>query len=416
MGITKSDFIRGMQCPKMLWLDKHKPECKIIPPDVMRKLIGGNEFGDAMMGAFGPFVEVKEYYPNTTRPHLKRMAAKTAELIEAKTPVICEAAFLDPDGNYCAVDLLRYDAGNGCWDLIEVKNSKEVSETFLLDAAYQAALIRRTGLPLGKAFLLFHAEEPYAITEITEEVAARQQLIENEWPRLAAVKEDDDEILQSMGEQCHAPYECWYQKYCQLASTGKLAERRCRWAQHASSLMMLYHDTEWGIPCHDDAKLFESLFLEFFQAGLSWEIVLKKREAFRQAFDGFDPVAISRYTEEKLESLLNDPGIIRNRRKIEASVRNAKVFLAIQKEFGSFDRYLWSFSDGQVIYEPDLTVTTSPLSDEISKDLQRRGMNFVGSTVIYSFLQANGIVHAHSKDCFCYRGDLNGVQMTLESL
>jgi len=178
---------------------------------------------------------------------------------------------------------------------------------------------------------------------------------------------------------------------------------RCCWADPASELYTAYHDQEWGVPEHDDQKLFEMLILEGFQAGLSWITILKKREAFRRAFDGFDPAVVAGYGPEKLESLMNDPGIVRNRRKIEASVTNAAAFLVIQKEFGSFDRYLWAFTDGQVILNTDDEVrATSDLSDCISADLKRRGMKFVGSTIIYAFLQAVGVVNDHETGCWRY--------------
>ena len=178
---------------------------------------------------------------------------------------------------------------------------------------------------------------------------------------------------------------------------------RCRWADPALELYIAYHDHEWGVPEHDDQKLFEMLILEGFQAGLSWITILKKREAFRKAFDGFDPAIVAGYGPEKLESLMNDPGIVRNRRKIEASVTNAAAFLEIQREFGSFDRYLWAFTDGQVILNTDDEVrATSTLSDRVSADLKRRGMKFVGSTIIYAFLQAVGVVNDHETGCWRY--------------
>ena len=178
---------------------------------------------------------------------------------------------------------------------------------------------------------------------------------------------------------------------------------RCRWADPTSDLYLAYHDREWGVPEHDDRNLFEMLILEGFQAGLSWITILKKREAFRQAFDNFDPVLVAEYSPEKLETLMSNPGIVRNRRKIEASVQNAKVFLEVQKEFGSFDRYLWGFTQGQVILNTDDVVRASTeLSDRISKDLKRRGMKFVGTVIIYSFLQAVGVVNDHETGCWCY--------------
>ena len=179
--------------------------------------------------------------------------------------------------------------------------------------------------------------------------------------------------------------------------------KRCRWADPGSELYIAYHDQEWGRPEHDDRKLFEMLILEGFQAGLSWITILKKREAFRKAFDNFEPAVVAAYGSEKLEALMGDPGIVRNRRKIEATVQNAKMFLNIQKEFGSFDRYLWDFTDGQVILNTDDVVrASSELSDRISTDLKRRGMKFVGTVIIYSFLQAVGVVNDHERGCWCY--------------
>ena len=177
--------------------------------------------------------------------------------------------------------------------------------------------------------------------------------------------------------------------------------KRCRWADPASELYIAYHDKEWGRSEHDDRKLFEMLILEGFQAGLSWITILKKREAFRRAFDGFGPVIVAGYGPEKLEALMADSGIVRNRRKVEAAVQNARAFLDIQKEFGSFDRYLWGFTGGQVILNTDDAVrASSELSDRISEDLKRRGMKFVGSVIIYSFLQAVGVVNDHETECW----------------
>ncbi|WP_251319524.1 DNA-3-methyladenine glycosylase I [Flintibacter muris] len=182
-----------------------------------------------------------------------------------------------------------------------------------------------------------------------------------------------------------------------------MERNRCRWADPSSELYIAYHDQEWGRPEHDDQKLFEMLILEGFQAGLSWITILKKREAFRKAFDNFEPTVVAAYGSEKLEALMSDPGIVRNRRKIEATVQNAKVFLNIQKEFGSFDHYLWDFTDGQVILNTDDVVrASSELSDRISADLKRRGMKFVGTVIIYSFLQAVGVVNDHETGCWCY--------------
>lgn len=174
--------------------------------------------------------------------------------------------------------------------------------------------------------------------------------------------------------------------------------KRCRWCNLSNPLYVEYHDKEWCVPEHDDRKLFEMLLLESFQAGLSWECVLNKREAFRKVFSGFDAVAVSRYDEKKKQELAEDKGIIRNRLKIKAAVNNAQIFIDIQKEYGSFDRYIWHFTDGTTIYE--VGKASSPLSDSVSKDLQRRGMKFVGTTIIYSYLQAIGVIYSHGEECY----------------
>ena len=179
--------------------------------------------------------------------------------------------------------------------------------------------------------------------------------------------------------------------------------KRCFWANPNNPLYLAYHDNEWGEPCHDERMLFEMLILEGFQAGLSWECVLNKREGFREAFDNFDVQKVANYDINKLASLADNPKIIRNRLKINASVVNANIFIKIQEEFGSFDNYIWGFTNREVIYEPCDIRTTSPLSDTISKDLKKRGMKFVGSTVIYSYLQAIGIINGHLKGCFKYK-------------
>jgi len=176
---------------------------------------------------------------------------------------------------------------------------------------------------------------------------------------------------------------------------------RCRWCSLKNPVYVAYHDNEWGVPEHDDGKLFELLILESFQAGLSWECVLNKREHFRKAFDGFDLQKVCDYDEERIRSLLQNPNIIRNKLKIRAAVNNAKVFREIQKEYGTFDRYLLHFTDGKIIYENDKTF--SPLSDRISADLKKRGMKFVGTTIIYSYLQAIGIINSHENNCFLYK-------------
>ncbi len=173
---------------------------------------------------------------------------------------------------------------------------------------------------------------------------------------------------------------------------------RCRWANPKNERYIRYHDEEWGVPVHDDRTLFEMLILECFQAGLSWECVLNKQNAFREAFDGFDLEKICAYDEDKMEALRNNPGIIRNRLKIKAAVTNARVFRGIQQEYGSFADYIWHWSDSKVIYETGRT--SSELSDSISRDLKKRGMKFVGTTVIYAYLQAVGVIYSHDAECF----------------
>ena len=163
-----------------------------------------------------------------------------------------------------------------------------------------------------------------------------------------------------------------------------------------------YHDEEWGHPLHDDKALYELLLLESFQAGLSWECVLNKRVAFRAAFDGFDIEKVAAYGEEKEATLMQNTGIIRNRLKIRAAIKNSKIFRQMQKEFGSFSDYIWSFTKGETVVEEFTLRTASPLSDTISRDLKKRGMTFVGSTIIYSYLQAIGIIDGHEKDCFLH--------------
>lgn len=175
-------------------------------------------------------------------------------------------------------------------------------------------------------------------------------------------------------------------------------QRRCRWCNMANPTYVAYHDDEWGVSVHDDGKLFEMLLLESFQAGLSWECILNKREAFRKAFDGFDYRKIALYDESKIQSLMQDKGIVRNRLKILAAITNALIFSKIQNEFGSFVRYIWGFTNGNIVYETGLA--TSPLSDAISKDLRKRGMKFVGSTIVYAYLQAVGIINLHEESCW----------------
>ena len=186
----------------------------------------------------------------------------------------------------------------------------------------------------------------------------------------------------------------------------KSEKGRCEWCG-TDPLYVKYHDEEWGVPVHDDRKLFEFLILEGAQAGLSWITILKKRENYIKAFDNFDPLKVSRYSEKKIEKLLQNPGIVRNKLKINSAVGNAKAFLKIQKEYGSFDKYIWSFVGGKPIINKwkslkEIPVTTKE-SDAMSTDLKKRGFKFVGSTICYAFMQAVGMVNDHTKKCFRYR-------------
>ncbi|PSB22864.1 DNA-3-methyladenine glycosylase I [filamentous cyanobacterium CCP2] len=180
---------------------------------------------------------------------------------------------------------------------------------------------------------------------------------------------------------------------------------RCAWVSD-DPLEVAYHDQEWGVPVHDDIRLFEFLILEGAQAGLSWKTVLRKRESYRAAFDGFAPERVAQYDDRKLAELLANPGIIRNRLKVQAAVQNARSFLAVQEEFGSFDRYIWGFVGGKPIVNAWQTIEEVPAetveSQAMSKDLRRRGFKFVGSTICYAFMQACGLVNDHTLDCFRY--------------
>ena len=179
-----------------------------------------------------------------------------------------------------------------------------------------------------------------------------------------------------------------------------MKKNRCSWVNLDEEIYVRYHDEEWGIATHDDRELFEMLVLESFQAGLSWITILKKRENFKKAFDDFDVEKVAEYGEDKVEELRQNEGIIRHKGKIASAINNAQIFIEIQKEFGSFDSYIWGFTDGNVIKSEYLT--ESELSKEISKDLKKRGMKFVGPTIIYSYLESIGIIDNHQEDCFKY--------------
>ena len=179
-----------------------------------------------------------------------------------------------------------------------------------------------------------------------------------------------------------------------------MTKKRCSWVEGKEDIYIRYHDEEWGIPKYDDKILFEMLILESFQAGLSWITILKKREAFKKAFDDFDLDKIADYDENKVNELLKNKAIIRHKRKIEATITNAKVFKEIQLEYESFSNYIWGFNNGKIIKSE--YKTKSELSDKVAKDLKKRGMKFVGSTTIYSYLEAIGIINNHEKDCYKY--------------
>lgn len=178
---------------------------------------------------------------------------------------------------------------------------------------------------------------------------------------------------------------------------------RCKWCNLKNKLYIEYHDKEWGVPNFDEHNLFEMLILESFQAGLSWECVLNKREDFRKAFDNFEIDKICNYDDKKIQELLKNEKIIRNKLKINSAINNSKIFREIQKEYGTFNNYLITFTNNKIIYEADKT--SSELSDKISEDLKKRGMKFVGTTIIYSYLQAIGAINSHEEDCFMYKNN-----------
>ena len=189
--------------------------------------------------------------------------------------------------------------------------------------------------------------------------------------------------------------------------TSVLKKKRCRWVNPDDDLMREYHDREWGLPVHDDRTHFEFLTLEGAQAGLSWSTILKKRDGYRRAFSEFDPQKVARYTEARIARLIVDPAIVRNRAKIAATVKNARAFLAVQEDFGSFDAYCWRFVDGKPLRNRRTVASgipaSTPESDAFSRDLKKRGFGFVGTTIIYAYMQAIGMVNDHLVDCFRYR-------------
>ncbi len=214
MGITKTDFMRGMQCPKMLWLDKHRPKLKVIPPEIQERLDAGNAFGDRAMGMFGPYEEMTVFRPGTTVPDKAAMVRRTQEHLEAGTPVICEAAFMDYN-NYCAADILRRtDRG---YDLYEVKNAPEGRPQFVRDAAFQYYIIRRCHVKLGRVFLVLHNEDesdPFRTVDITAEVRPLYKWINDNIWELNRLQKQREELTTKPGAQCTEPYACWYYAYC----------------------------------------------------------------------------------------------------------------------------------------------------------------------------------------------------------
>jgi DNA-3-methyladenine glycosylase I len=198
-------------------------------------------------------------------------------------------------------------------------------------------------------------------------------------------------------------FELSFYLYREVKKGSKMSKTRCAWAGN-DSLYCEYHDKEWGVPLHDDRMLFEFLILEGAQAGLSWITILRKRDNYRKAFDHFDPNVIVNYTQQKVDELLQNEGIIRNKLKITSAIKNAKAFLEVQKEFGSFDQYIWSFTDGKTIQNHWTSMAevpaSTPESEALSKDLKKRGFKFVGPTICYAFMQATGMVNDHTTDCF----------------
>ena len=214
MGITKTDFMRGMQCPKMLWLDKHKPGLKVIPPEIQKKLDAGNDFGDRAMSMFGDYEEMTIYYPGTTKPDKKVMREKTQEHLALGTPVICEAAF-SYYNNYCAVDILRKtEAG---FDFYEVKNASDVQEQFVRDAGFQYYIMSRCRIPIEKIYIVTHGsdvESPFVPNDVTEEAKGYAGWVNDHIWDLNRMQKQTEEIEMQPGEQCSKPYECWYYGYC----------------------------------------------------------------------------------------------------------------------------------------------------------------------------------------------------------
>ena len=215
MAITKTDFMRGMQCPKMLWLDKHKPRMRVIPPEIQARLDAGNDFGDRAMGMFGPFEEMTVYRPGTRIPDKKKMAERTARHLAMGTPVLCEAAFLDYN-NYCAVDILRRTPDG--YDLCEVKNAPALREQFVRDAAFQHYILARCGVRVARVLIILHGpdgENPFLPVDVTREAKGLYSWVNEHIWALNRMQKEREEVQAAPGPQCTEPYECWYRAYCQ---------------------------------------------------------------------------------------------------------------------------------------------------------------------------------------------------------
>ncbi|MCR4606790.1 MAG: Dna2/Cas4 domain-containing protein [Oscillospiraceae bacterium] len=216
MSISKTDFIRGMQCPKMLWLDAHRPELKVIPEETQKRLDRGNEFGDKAMAMFGPFEEMTAFIPGTKYLDKKKMVQNTRNAMRSGVENICEASF-DHDGEFCAVDIL-HRVEDDVWELYEVKDSPEVRQELIEDAAYQAWVLNRCGIKLDGVFVVYHyddEDDPFEPVDVTEEAIEFARVVDENIDRLKAVKDSKAEIMQKMGEQCSKPYGCWYCEYCE---------------------------------------------------------------------------------------------------------------------------------------------------------------------------------------------------------
>ena len=214
MGVTKTDFIRGLQCPRMLWLDKHHPEFKVIPPDVQEKLDAGNEFGDKAMGIFGPYVEVTTFKEDSDKLDYQQMIEKTKGAISLGVEVICEAAF-SYYGHYCAVDILRKNGD--CYDIYEVKNSPQVEDIFVQDIAFQRYLLKKCGVNVKNCYVIYHGPDeknPFAIEDVTDQATRYWRHVDDNIWILGKIKFQKEEVLRDVGCHCEKPYRCWYWDYC----------------------------------------------------------------------------------------------------------------------------------------------------------------------------------------------------------